>query len=361
MTQTRNETSSPAVRKRSRTPWLLALLIVALCALAAPALILFRFATSPAPLAAPGTTVDIPNGMGLRAIARILYARQVVSSEPLFILLARVNRSEGQLRAGEYDFEEGVTPLAVLKTLETGRMKQYRVTLQEGWTVQEMSETIGKLGIVDADQLIRLTRDPAFARSLNVPFSTLEGYCFPDTYALNRGMTAESILKLLVLHFREVYAAERDAAPERAKLKLDQHEIVTLASIVEKETGLAEERPLIAAVFHNRLRRGIPLQSDPTVIYGLEDFDGNLTRAHLKSPTPYNTYTRNGLPPGPIANPGRASLRAVMNPPSVDYLFFVSRNDGSHQFSRTLAEHNRAVAHFQRGRGRAPRKSQGRP
>ena len=267
--------------------------------------------------------------------------------------LAFARGTEGSLKAGEYEFGEGITPWQVIETLEAGRPMAHYVTLNEGWTVAEMAEAIGNLGIVSPDRLIALARDPDFTRSLGILQETLEGYCFPDTYALTRQMTEEAVLALLVSRFREVYGTVSEAEGGSAS-KLDDHAIVTLASIVEKETGNPKERPLIAGVFLNRLKRGMLLQSDPTVIYGIPDFDGNLTRKHLKTPTPFNTYTEPGLPPGPIGNPGRAALQAVLNPAQEEYLYFVSRNDGSHHFSRTLSEHNRAVLRYQKRRRSPP-------
>jgi UPF0755 protein len=329
-------------------------LLAALGSLVVPLLLLARFAMAPGPLSGPPRNVVIPAGTGLRAIARSLHEEGVIASERGFVALALVNRAESRLRAGEYEFTAGVTPRRVLERLKSGDVKRYQVTLREGLTVERMSEAIGRMGLVAPDRLLALARDPGFARSLGLPRETLEGYCFPDTYTLTRGLSAGEIWKLLVSRFREVYAAERASAGAPEGLDLTDHEIVTLASIVEKETGLPEERPLISAVFLNRLKRGMRLQSDPTVIYGIRDFNGNLTRADLEAPTPYNTYTGDGLPPGPIANPGRAALRAVLKPAPVDYLYFVSRNDGSHHFSRTLSEHNRAVRAYQQGGQRPP-------
>ncbi len=350
----------PGVRS-PRNRWATALLLAALGALVLPLLFLARFAASPGPLSDPPRIVVIHPGEGLRVIARSLRKEDVIASELGFVALALLNGAESRLRAGEYEFREAETPWRVLERLKSGDVKRYQITLVEGWTVARMSQAIGSLGIASPDRLLALARDAAFARSLGLPRETLEGYCFPDTYTLTGDLSPRAIWNLLVSRFREVYAEERASATALERLALTDHQIVTLASIVEKETGLPEERPLIAAVFLNRLKRGMRLQSDPTVIYGLPAFDGNLTRAHLETPTPYNTYTSDGLPPGPIANPGRASLRAVLNAPPVDYLYFVSRNDGSHHFSQTLQEHNRAVSLHQREQGAAPSRSETQP
>ena len=198
---------------------------------------------------------------------------------------------------------------------------------------------------VDAEKFLALCRNPEFVHSMGIPADTLEGYLFPETYALVRGEVSErSLITRMVRHFDHVWKSLDKPEP----LPLERHQLVTLASMVEKETGKSGERSIIAAVFYNRLSGKMRLQSDPTTIYGLKDFNGNLTRKDLQSRSPYNTYVIRGLPPGPICNPGRAALDAVLHPAEVDYLYFVSRNDGSHRFSRTLKEHNRAVAKYQK-------------
>jgi UPF0755 protein len=202
--------------------------------------------------------------------------------------------------------------------------------------------------LVDKEAIIKLSREPQFIRSLEIQANSLEGYLFPSTYYITRKTAPEEIIRMMVRAFQQIYTHEFE---QRAQdLHLTQHQVVTLASIVEKETSLDEERPLVSAVFHNRLRRHIPLQSDPTVIYAVPNFDGNLKRVHLKMNSPYNTYRWPGLPPGPIANPGKAAIYAALYPASVDYLFFVSRNDGTHYFSRSLQEHNLAVGMYQKVR-----------
>jgi len=217
-----------------------------------------------------------------------------------------------------------------------------------------MADLIARESIAPAEKFLALAADPGLAQRLGVTATGLEGYCFPDTYAFIKNTPPETVLRTMVSRFHRVFAAERAAAGDPSRLGLTDHEVVILASIVEKETARPDERPLIAGTFLNRLHRGIPLASDPTVIYGIPHFNGNLTRSDLESPTPYNTYVRAGLPSGPIANPGRAALRAALDPAPVDYLYFVSRNDGSHQFSRTLEEHNRAVREFQSPGRRTP-------
>jgi UPF0755 protein len=211
-----------------------------------------------------------------------------------------------------------------------------------------MAELLESLNLARFDQFMATASDPAFVQEFAIPASTLEGYLFPDTYLLARNLPVENILRSFVERFQQHFGPSQEE--EAGKLGFNRHQVVILASVVERETAVPEERPLIAGVFLNRLRKRIRLQSDPTVIYGLKDFDGNLTRVHLQTDTPYNTYTRRGLPAGPICNPGAASIEAVLNPASTTYLYFVAKKDGTHHFSTSLSEHNAAVLRHQKRR-----------
>lgn len=252
-------------------------------------------------------------------------------------------------KAGTYVFEAPVRLVDVFADLEAGRVELLGVTFPEGATVREMAAGLEAAGILSAREFAALALDAGAPARWGLPGPTLEGYLFPDTYRFARGLPAERVAVALIRRFREV---TEPLLPEAVARGLDLRSWVTLASVVEKETGAPEERTLVAAVFHNRLARRMRLESDPTVIYGLEEFDGNLRRSDLRRDTPYNTYTRFGLPPGAIANPGRASLEAVLRPADVPYLFFVSRNDGTHVFSVTYEEHRAHVDFYQRGGGR---------
>jgi UPF0755 protein len=222
------------------------------------------------------------------------------------------------------------------------------VTLPEGIAAVEIAARIEQAGLAPAAELLAIVRDPASPAAFGVEGKSLEGYLFPETYHLPRSMTARQIVKAMVDQFLRVW---REIEPKAQARGMSMREVVTLASIVEKETGVGGERPLVASVFHNRLARGMRLESDPTTIYGIPDFDGNLRRIHLEDETnAWNTYRIAGLPPTPIASPGAAALRAVVEPAESDYLFFVSRNDGSHVFSKTFAEHVNHVNRFQRSR-----------
>lgn len=212
--------------------------------------------------------------------------------------------------------------------------------------MEQIADLLDSKGLVNKQQFLSLAQDPALLEQYGIPGPTLEGYLYPDTYQLARGISPSTAIHTMVERF---WMLVRPLKKRAEDLGMEMEDVITLASIVEKETGLAGERATIASVFLNRLKRRMRLESDPTVIYGLKNFDGNLTRKDLSKPTPYNTYVIRGLPPGPIANPGLEAIKAVLYPAKTDYLYFVSKNDGSHHFSRTLSEHNRAVRMYQKG------------
>ena len=304
-----------------------------------------------APLQPPARVAyQVPKGASLAQVAAALEARGVLRSAWSLRLLARWKQQAGQIHAGTYSFAEPATPAQILERLIRGDVEKVSITIPEGFTLRQIIARFAEAGHGDAQRFAQLAHSRTFLDSLQIAADSLEGYLFPETYRFTPGSDEAFLLQMLVAELR------RNLSPEllqkAARLGLNQHQLLTLASIIEKETGLVEEMPLISSVFHNRLRRGIPLQTDPTVIYGIEDFDGNLTRQHLKTPTPYNTYLIRGLPPGPIASPGRAALQAAANPAQTKYLYFVARGDGSHQFSKSLQEHNQAVHKYQLRRGR---------
>ena len=290
--------------------------------------------------------VEIPEGASFKETANLLAQKGLIMSPFWFRLLGKFQDAERKIKPGEYDLHTAMRPIEILNTLVSGRVIQYSVTVQEGFTARQIAKVLGATGIVKEADVARLVADPAFIKSLGIEAPMLEGYLYPDTYYFPKRAKAEDVVRAMVSRLRQVYTSELQA--QSAALKMTEVQVLTLASIIEKETGQDAERPLISAVFHNRLRKGLHLQSDPTVIYGIPNFNGNLTRADLARPTPFNTYTSAGLPPGPIANPGTKSIIAALNPAPVNYLFFVSKNDGTHQFSATLGEHNRAVDHYQK-------------
>ncbi|RMG21026.1 MAG: endolytic transglycosylase MltG [Deltaproteobacteria bacterium] len=317
-----------------------------------------RFLSTPVTPPGGKAVFEVKRGTTLRTLARqldeagIIEDVEVPVAGSLFYLWAHWIQGVGsQIKAGEYLFEGPRTPSAVLQALTSGRVRTYRITIPEGLRLDEVAQLYERAGLASASELMRLARDPAFAQSLGVPHDSLEGYLFPDTYTFARGVPARRILRRMVERFEEAWKeAERHRRPE---VTLSKHEAVTLASIIEKETGAAEERRRISCVFHNRLRDGWKLQTDPTVIYAKilrGAWDGNITKADLRYPHPYNTYTTPGLPPGPIASPGLEALIAAVDPSECGDYFFVSRNDGTHVFCPTLECHNRAVDRFQRRR-----------
>jgi UPF0755 protein len=326
----------------------LALLLAALLlAGAGGAAWLARRALLPVADEAPAALFVVPEGAGLRRVAEGLEQAGLVRSARAFEALARWREAAGELRAGEYELRASETPEQILEALRAGRVKTWEVAVPEGLTATEIAARFGAAGLAEPAAFLAVVADPASPTRFGVEGPGLEGYLFPETYHLARGLPAEQVVGTLIGQFRAVWDPLEPAARARG---LGMRQAVILASIVEKETARPEERPLVAGVFHNRLRLGMRLETDPTVIYGIAGFDGNLTRAHLEDgANPYNTYQIPGLPPGPIANPGAASLRATVEPAQTEALFFVSRNDGSHVFSRTYAEHLGHVRDFQQG------------
>lgn len=306
------------------------------------------FLAAPAdPTAAP-VVFTIARGASLSAIADDLADRGLITDSFRFKLFARYKQAGTRLKAGEYQLSAADTPAAILNRLVTGKVKLYKLTIPEGLTIEETADLVAQAGICPAGQFIALARDPGVARDLDIPARTLEGYLYPDTYLYPSSMTCEDLIRKMTDSFKEVFTAEWQ---KRARaLGYSVHEMVTLAAMIEKETGDPSERPLISSVFHNRLKKGMRLESDPTVIYGQDDYHGRIRYKHLRRLTPYNTYQIPGLPLGPIASPGAKALHAALFPVKSDYLFFVSKNDTTHQFSTNLRDHNKAVKKYQLNR-----------
>jgi UPF0755 protein len=292
--------------------------------------------------------VDIMQGSSTRTIGRQLIDAGVVRNDLTFRAALWRTGLARELKAGEYRFDSPMTPVAVIEKIARGDGYVRRLTFPEGLTIPEMARIFEAQGFGPAQTFVDAAKDVSLIADRDREADDLEGYLFPETYTLPRRTSAERLVALMVERFTEVFTPElRQAAAAR---DLTVRQAVTLASIVEKETGQPSERPIVAAVYRNRLQIGMGLQCDPTVIYALQRagrYKGNLTRDDLSFDSPYNTYRYAGLPPGPIAAPGRASLEAAVRPADVGYLYFVSRNDGSHVFARTLAEHNANVRRFQ--------------
>ena len=340
----------------------LQLLAIAVAAGVLAAYLSFQWMLGPLAPAADGsrpaqvTIVDIPDGMPLRQLAARLERERLIRSQTAFMLLGKLLGADRHIQAGEYAVHAGMRPRAMLADFMSGHVVLHPVTIPEGYTVVELAQVFAQQGVADPEALINLARDREFIRSLDIDAASLEGYLFPNTYKFARRTKAREVLKEMVQGLRNVLTPDLQQRAQDIHMTL--HQVLTLASVIEKETGAEQEREMISSVFHNRLRRGIPLQSDPTVIYGLDYFDGNIRKKDLDSKSPYNTYRYRGLPPGPIANPGLGSIRAALYPAPTRHLYFVSRNDGTHEFSSTLAEHNRAVDKYQRRRAaKAARRS----
>ena len=294
--------------------------------------------------------VTIPAGATLPITAATLERAGIITSAANFRLLARYTGEVSKIKAGIYDFPAAATPREVLHRLATGDVVKRRVTIIEGMNLREIAAHFAAAGFGSADDFLTLSRDRAFIRSLGLPESaSLEGFLFPETYLFAAGVSQRKIIETMTAEFR------RHVTPELSKsataVGLDVLKLTTLASIIQKEAGNVGEMPLIASVFHNRLRRRMPLQADPTVIYGIPNFNGNLTKRDLLNHTPYNTYRIPGLPPGPIASPGAEALRAAAMPAATTYLYFVAKGDGTHAFSSNLRDHNVAVRRYQLRRG----------
>ena len=293
--------------------------------------------------------VDIAEGASLSEVGERFHRQKLIKSDWAFVWMGRLAGSDRKIIPGEYEFHGGMDPSAILEKIVKGEVIQYAVTIPEGFSITQIADLLHEQRLAGREEFLQCARDPVFIQTLSLSvdnrIDNLEGYLFPDTYQFARHVAPERLIATMVSRFKQ--SVTEEDRRRAADLGFSMHQAVTLASVVEKETARPDERTLISGVFHNRLRKKIPLQSDPTVIYALNEFDGNLRKKDLSLDSPYNTYRIVGLPPGPIANPGSAAIHAALYPEPTEYLYFVSRNDGSHQFSATLAEHNRAVRKYQ--------------
>lgn len=304
-----------------------------------------RFLARPVAIAGPATVFEVERGSGWRQVADALTAQGLIGHPYYLLALARMRGDGGRLKAGEFELTQGMRPAQVLDRLVSGRVIQYPMTLVEGWTFRQAVAAIRANGHFGTD--LAGQSDAALMSAIGRPGEDPEGRLFPDTYGFPRHTTGVDVLRRARERMDEVLAQEWEGRAAGLPLRTP-YEALILASIIEKETGLAAERPQIAGVFVRRLRQGMRLQTDPTVIYGMgERYAGNIRRTDLQEPTPYNTYIIPGLPPTPIALPGRAALQAALHPAAGDDLYFVARGDGGHVFSATLDQHNQAVRRFQ--------------
>jgi UPF0755 protein len=288
--------------------------------------------------------VDIPTGSSFLKVTEILNQAGLIKSRIFFYSLAIKKNARRSIRAGEYEFNTSLTPSAMIDKLLRGEIKSYRVVIPEDLSLREIAARLDEFKLIDKKVFFELASDEDFLESLNIKAESIEGYLFPETYFFDRSMSTRQIMKIMVSQFW------KKVTPEMIKragdLGFNTHKLVTFASMIGKESCNDAEKPMIAAVFYNRIKKKMRLQSDPTAVYDLENFNGKVLCSHLRRNSPYNTYIIKGLPPGPIANPGVASLKAVLYPALVKHLYFVSKKDGTHYFSNSLAEHNQAINRY---------------
>jgi UPF0755 protein len=293
-------------------------------------------------------TINVAQGQTLKATADMLYRKNIIRSPLKLVWIARLKGYDKHLKAGEYLLSAAMSPRQILEIMVKGEVALHKLTVPEGYNIHQIADLVAQEGFATKADFIRAATDAELVRKMGLDADTFEGYLFPDTYYFPKDVSVEKIISTMVQQFQAIFKPEWR---ERAKqVGFTVNQIVTLASIIEKETGAPSERPMISSVFHNRLKKKMRLESDPTVIYGIKDFNGNLTRKDLKTRTPYNTYQIRGLPAGPIANPGRASLEAALYPEETAYIYFVAKKDSTHHFSTNLQDHNRAVRKYQLGR-----------
>jgi len=331
--------------------------ITAAAVLAVSCVFLFLLTARPSPDQWRTTKIFIPKGSTFPEIEKTLTEKGALRYPLVFRILTIGTMTGTKLKQGEYALPVPPSALDLWEKLVSGNVAKYQVTIPDGSTLYDIAKTLGNLELADPGDFLAAATSPEVARKMGTPGPTLEGYLFPDTYIFVKDMSPREIIEIMVRRFRRKFIPVMDRMEEENEFT--PHQIVTIASIIEKETGMEEEKPLVSEVIRKRLSLGMPLQMDPTVIYGLKKFDGNLTRKDLRTLHPYNTYLNPGLPPGPICNPGLSSLKAAVDPADADFLYFVSRNDGSHQFSRSLREHNQAVALHQKGGNASAARSNG--
>jgi UPF0755 protein len=309
-----------------------------------------RFFSLPLDPSATTTTLfEVRPEENLRQIARNLEEASLLRSHFTITTLAKLQKKDTLVMAGEYELSPSMSPQQILDSMVEGRMILRKVTIKEGSTIREIGPILEQAGIATTSDFNAALQDTTILETLKVPASSFEGYLFPETYRFQKNTPPRKVLEKMKSQFDKNWLPLWDS--RLIELEMTKHQVLTLASIIEKESGNVEEQPLVSSVFHNRLEKGMRLQADPTVIYGIPNFDGNITKEHLTTATPYNTYVIQGLPPGPISNPGTSAIKAALFPRSSAFLFFVGNGKGKHIFSETLEQHNEAVNTFQRGIG----------
>jgi UPF0755 protein len=321
----------------------IAVLIVA--GIAAFFLHLQHYAQTPASPEGADRVISIPAGQSFSQTAATLAKAGIIDHPNKFKIVARLKGYDKKLQAGEYTLSATLSPVQILQKMVNGEVRLYRLTVPEGLNIHQIAELVDEAGLASKSNFVAAATSAEFAHQRGLNADTFEGYLFPETYFFPKNTAVKAIISTMANRFWEIFGPGWQK--RAAQLGFSNHQIVILASIIEKETGAPFERPLISSVFHNRLNRKMRLESDPTVIYGLDNFDGNLKRKHLEAPTPYNTYKRSGLPAGPIANPGKESLEAALYPADTKFIYFVSKKDHTHQFSTNFKDHQRAVQKYQ--------------
>jgi UPF0755 protein len=288
--------------------------------------------------------VDIPTGSSFLEVTEKLNQAGLIKNRIFFYSLAMIKKARRHICAGEYEINTLLTPSMMIDKLIRGEVKEHKILIPEDFSMQEIVARLDNEKLINKEIFFELARDKDFLKSLNIKAESIEGYLFPDTYYFNRSMNTRQIMKRMVDRFWEKVTPEM--IKKAQELGFNTQQFITFASIIGKESGNDAEKPFIAAVFRNRLKKKMRLQSDPTAVYDMDSFNGKVLRSHLKRNSPYNTYLIRGLPPGPIANPGLTSLQATLSPAPVKYLYFVSKKDGSHFFSDSLKEHNKAIYRY---------------
>jgi UPF0755 protein len=289
--------------------------------------------------------VEVAPKKTFRSVAQDLQEKRLVRFWWSLEILGRLSGGSAVINTGEYELNRAMNAKEILKKLTSGDIYKRRVTIKEGTSIWAIGQLLDDAGLAVKDAFSKLVTDTPFITSLGINEQSLEGYLFPETYFFSKPIDAQRIIRMMF--DQSVRNWPKHFANQAEELHYSRHEILTLASIIEKESGLVAEQPVISSVFHNRLKQGMKLQADPTVIYGIPNFNGNLTKADLERPSPYNTYVNYGLPPGPITNPGKSAIEAALFPAKTEFLYFVADKKGGHHFSVTLAEHNKAVARYQ--------------
>jgi UPF0755 protein len=287
---------------------------------------------------------DFSSGYTMKKISEELAASRIIRNATFFSLYARLERADEKIQAGTYRFSDGMPPLEILAKLVNGDVFEVRFVVPEGYSIFQIAELLDKRKIFPKRSFLRQCFNRSLLNELGIPAKSIEGFLAPRTYTIKPTTDAAALIREMVSQFQSTY--DLKYADQARSLGLSELEVLTLASMIEKEAVVPAERPLIASVFFNRLKKDMPLQSDPTSVYGIRAFAGKISKQDILRDTPYNTYRIKGLPPGPIGNPGEDSLEAVLFPAQTPYLYFVARKDGTHQFSTTLDEHNRAVEKY---------------